>query len=281
MSFWLHPLSLSLSVLSRSPSLHSSVYSIYPLPGSLHAACEVGFYKPVAGDGLCGKCPQHSHSETRAALSCPCDSDFYRAADDPPAAPCSRTPKTQLTPLRVPQNLLDFSLYDLQPPVLCATGPPSAPVNAISSVNGTSVNLEWDRPLDTGGRSDLLYSVLCQRCSGEGGPCENCDSQPGGAVGGKAITSFGAGGGGLVERSGTAAVRFLPRQNGLTERWVTVINLVAHTNYSFRILAMNAVSHLSNKPSPFAVVNITTNQAGRVQSDSTVAPPVVWSPQQR
>ncbi|XP_075869406.1 ephrin type-A receptor 8 isoform X3 [Nelusetta ayraudi] len=192
-------------------------------------ACEVGFYKPVAGDGLCGKCPQHSHSETRAALSCPCDSDFYRAADDPPAAPCSR--------------------------------PPTAPVNAISSVNGTSVNLEWDRPLDTGGRSDLLYSVLCQRCSGEAGPCENCDSQPGGAVGGKAIASFGAGGGGLVERSGTAAVRFIPRQNGLTERWVTVINLVAHTNYSFRILAMNAVSHLSNKPSPFAVVNITTNQA--------------------
>uniref|UniRef100_A0AAQ5Z1J9 receptor protein-tyrosine kinase n=1 Tax=Amphiprion ocellaris TaxID=80972 RepID=A0AAQ5Z1J9_AMPOC len=56
-------------------------------------ACEVGFYKPVAGDGLCGKCPQHSHSETRAALSCPCDSNYYRAADDPPAAPCSRKHK--------------------------------------------------------------------------------------------------------------------------------------------------------------------------------------------
>lgn len=124
--------------------------------------------------------------------------------------------------------------------------------------------------MDTGGRSDLLYSVVCQKCSGEGGPCENCDSQPGGSVGGKAIASIGAGGGGLVERSGTAAVRFIPRQMGLTERWVTVINLVAHTNYSFRILAMNAVTHLSNKPSPFAVVNITTNQAGRVQSDSSL-----------
>uniref|UniRef100_UPI0037E9BA42 ephrin type-A receptor 8 n=1 Tax=Semicossyphus pulcher TaxID=241346 RepID=UPI0037E9BA42 len=164
-------------------------------------ACEVGFYKPVAGDGLCGKCPQHSHSETRAALSCPCDSNYYRAADDPPAAPCSR--------------------------------PPSAPVSVISSVNGTSVNLEWDRPLDTGGRSDLQYSVLCQKCSGEGGPCEDC----------------------------TAAVRFVPRQSGLTEPWVTVLNLVAHTNYSFRILAMNAVTHLSNEPSLYAFVNITTNQA--------------------
>uniref|UniRef100_A0A3Q4MXU5 Ephrin type-A receptor 7 n=1 Tax=Neolamprologus brichardi TaxID=32507 RepID=A0A3Q4MXU5_NEOBR len=160
-------------------------------------ACEVGFYKPVAGDGLCGKCPQHSHSETRAALSCPCDTNYYRAADDTPAAPCSR--------------------------------PPSAPVSVISSVNGTSVNLEWDRPLDTGGRSDLQYSVLCMKCSGE--------------------------------RSGTAAVRFVPRQTGLKESWVTVLNLVAHTNYSFRILAMNAVSHLTNEPTPYAVVNITTNQA--------------------
>ncbi|KAM7423315.1 hypothetical protein PAMA_011055 [Pampus argenteus] len=194
-------------------------------------ACEVGFYKPVAGDGLCGKCPQHSHSETRAALACPCDSNYYRAADEPPAATCSR--------------------------------PPSAPVNVISSVNGTSVNLEWDRPLDTGGRGDLQYNVLCQKCSGEGGPCEDCASSPGGASGGKAGggASFGALGGGMVERLGTAAVRFVPRQTGLTEPWVTVLNLVAHTNYSFRIQAKNAVTHLSNEPSLYALVNITTNQA--------------------
>ncbi|XP_040059990.1 ephrin type-A receptor 8 isoform X1 [Gasterosteus aculeatus] len=192
-------------------------------------ACEVGFYKPVAGDGLCGKCPQHSHSETRAALSCPCDSRYYRTADDPSAAPCSR--------------------------------PPSAPVNAISSVNGTSVNLEWDLPLDTGGRSDLKYSVLCQKCSGDGGACEDCASSPGGAGIGKAGGGAGAGVGGMVERLGSAAVRFVPRQSGLTEPRVTVLNLVAHTNYSFRLLAMNAVTHLSMEPSPYALVNITTNQA--------------------
>ncbi|XP_061583999.1 ephrin type-A receptor 8 [Cololabis saira] len=192
-------------------------------------ACEVGFYKPVAGDGPCGKCPQHSHSETRAALSCPCDSNYYRAADDPPAASCSR--------------------------------PPSAPVNVISSVNGTSVNLEWDRPLDTGGRSDLLYSVLCRRCSGEG-PCEDCTASPG-SGGGKAGggANLGVGGGGMVERLGTAGVKFVPRQTGLTEPWVTVLNLAAHTNYSLRILAMNAVTHLGREPTPYAVVNITTNQA--------------------
>uniref|UniRef100_A0A3Q3FNK7 Ephrin type-A receptor 8 n=1 Tax=Kryptolebias marmoratus TaxID=37003 RepID=A0A3Q3FNK7_KRYMA len=167
-------------------------------------ACEVSFYKPVAGDGLCGKCPQHSNSETRAAVSCPCDFNYYRAADDAPAAACSR--------------------------------PPSAPVNVISSVNGTSVVLDWDRPLDTGGRSDLQYSVLCQKCSGEG-PCEDCT------------------------RSGNAVVRFIPHQTGLMEPRVTVLNLVAHTNYSFRILATNAVTHLSDEASPYAIVNITTNQA--------------------
>lgn len=70
----------------------------------------------------------------------------------------------------------------------------------------------------------------------------------------------------MVERLGNAAVRFVPRQTGLTEPWVTVLNLVAHTNYSFRIMAMNAVTHLSNEPSLYAMVNITTNQAGRVRN---------------
>lgn len=146
-------------------------------------------------------------------------------------------------------------------------GPPSAPVSVISSVNGTSVNLEWDRPLDTGGRSDLQYSLLCQKCSGEGRPCEDCTSSPGGSSGGKAVGGASAGVGGMVERTGTAAVRFIPRQSGLTEPWVTVLNLVAHTNYSFRILATNAVTHLSNEAPLYAVVNITTNQAGRVRNN--------------
>lgn len=154
------------------------------------------------------------------------------------------------------------------PPPLPHPGPPSAPVNVISSVNGTSVHLEWDRPLDTGGRSDLQYSVLCQKCSGEGGPCESCDSHPGGPGGGKTGASVAGGSGGKVERSGTPAIRFIPRQSGLTEPWVTVLNLVAHSNYSFRILATNAVTLQSNEPSLFAAANITTNQAGRAPPSS-------------
>lgn len=66
-----------------------------------------------------------------------------------------------------------------------------------------------------------------------------------------------------MERSGTVAIRFIPRQSGLTQPWVTVLNLVAHSNYSFRILATNAVTLQSNEPSLYAIANITTNQAGR------------------
>lgn len=66
-------------------------------------ACEVGFYKPVAGDQQCGKCPLHSHSETRAALSCPCDANFYRSSTDPPASPC--TSESSCLHIIKPRNL--------------------------------------------------------------------------------------------------------------------------------------------------------------------------------
>ncbi|KAI4904857.1 hypothetical protein NFI96_018242 [Prochilodus magdalenae] len=208
-------------------------------------ACEVGFYKPVAGDQLCGKCPLHSHSETRAALTCPCDASYYRAPMDTPAAPCTR--------------------------------PPSAPVNVISSVNGTSVSLEWGSPLDTGGRNDMIYDVRCQRCV-NGGQCEDCSAGVGGTgtsinggVGG-VVGAFGSSGGattgnggGMVSRTGAAPIRFIPQQTGLTEPWVNVVNLVAHANYTFRILAMNGVTHLSSEPLPYVMVNITTNQAAPSQ----------------
>ncbi|RXN23099.1 ephrin type-A receptor 8-like protein [Labeo rohita] len=211
-------------------------------------ACEVGFYKPVAGDQLCGKCPLHSHSETRAALTCPCDANFYRSSTDSPASPCTR--------------------------------PPSAPVNIISSVNGTSVSLEWGAPLDTGGRSDVIYDVLCQKCDKDGTQCEDCRVGAGGGNvvgngnGGAADTNgavSGTVGGGLglngvmVARTGATLVRFIPQQTGLTEPWVTVLNLAAHSNYTFRIVALNGVTHLSNEPPQSMTVNITTNQAAPSQ----------------
>ncbi|XP_041427769.1 ephrin type-A receptor 8 isoform X2 [Xenopus laevis] len=80
-------------------------------------ACDLGYYKSFPGDQPCSKCPPFSHSETLAARLCPCDTNYYRSSSDPPSAPCTR--------------------------------PPSDPMNLISSVNGTSVTLDWTPPLDT------------------------------------------------------------------------------------------------------------------------------------
>ncbi|NXM58982.1 EPHA8 protein, partial [Illadopsis cleaveri] len=168
-------------------------------------ACQLGFYKSAPGDQLCAKCPLHSHSESRAARVCHCDSSFYRAVQDPPSAACTR--------------------------------PPSAPVNLISSVNGTSVTLEWGPPLDKGGRADVVYNVLCRRCAGAAGPCEACGS----------------------------GIRFVPQQMSLVRGALTVTNLLAHTNYSFWVEAVNGVSDLSLEARRAAVANITTNQAAPSQ----------------
>ncbi len=111
---------------------------------------------------------------------------------------------------------------------------PSAPHSVISSVNETSLVLEWSDPRDQGGREDLLYNVICKKCLLERGICTRCDDN----------------------------VNISPRHLGLTERHVTVRNLQAHTQYSFEIQAVNGVSNKSPHAPQFASVNITTNQAG-------------------
>ncbi|XP_038602854.1 ephrin type-A receptor 8 [Tachyglossus aculeatus] len=168
-------------------------------------ACEQGFYKSAPGDQLCSRCPLHSHSPAPAARACPCDPNYYRAARDPPSSDCTR--------------------------------PPSAPINLISSVNGTSVTLEWGPPLDRGGRSDVTYNVICRRCAGALALCQAC--------------------------GGT--VRFLPQQTSLVQASLTVTNLLAHMNYSFWVEAVNGVSDLSLEPRHATSVNITTNQAAPSQ----------------
>ncbi|XP_044308173.1 ephrin type-A receptor 8, partial [Varanus komodoensis] len=115
--------------------------------------------------------------------------------------------------------------------------PPSAPVNLLSTVNGTSVSLEWAPPLDRGGRTDITYNVICQRCVWGSGQCEACG----------------------------AGIRFVPQQTNLVQGSLAIANLLAHTNYSFWVEAINGVSELSPEPPKFAAVNITTNQAAPSQ----------------
>lgn len=112
---------------------------------------------------------------------------------------------------------------------------PSAPRSVISSVNETSLVLEWSEPRDLGGREDVLYNVICKKCLPERGMCSRCDDN----------------------------VDIAPRHLGLTLRRVMVRNLQAHTQYSFEIQAVNGVSSKSPYAAQFSAVNITTNQAGR------------------
>lgn len=119
----------------------------------------------------------------------------------------------------------------VSPPSL-SSAVPSAPLSVISSINETSVSLEWAEPRDSGGRADLVYNVVCKKC--EHSACVRCDDN----------------------------VEVAPRRLGLAERHAAVRNLQAHTHYSFEIQAVNGVSPKSPVTPRYATVNITTNQAG-------------------
>uniref|UniRef100_A0A8C5E546 receptor protein-tyrosine kinase n=1 Tax=Gouania willdenowi TaxID=441366 RepID=A0A8C5E546_GOUWI len=172
--------------------------------------CRAGFYKSAVGNAECPKCPPHSFSHHEGSLHCGCEKNYFRAEDDPPSMACTR--------------------------------PPSPPRNVISSINETSVILDWSWPEDAGGRKDITFTVVCKRCrvvgadgSSNGGAlrCEPCRNN----------------------------VRFLPRAAGLQNTTVMVCDLLAHTNYTFEIEAQNGVSVMAPKMRQYAAVTITTNQA--------------------
>ncbi|XP_031710576.1 ephrin type-B receptor 3 isoform X1 [Anarrhichthys ocellatus] len=164
-------------------------------------ACISGTFKSKFGEGSCSPCPSNSRTSARGASICPCQSGFYRADSDPPDSGCTTIP--------------------------------SAPRNVISSVNETSLSLEWEEPEDTGGRSDLVYNVVCKKCLRDRSPCTRCDDN----------------------------VDIAPRRLGLRQKKVVVRNLQAHTRYSFEVQAVNGVSGKNPASPSYSTVNITTNQA--------------------
>ncbi|XP_039517199.1 ephrin type-B receptor 3 [Pimephales promelas] len=164
-------------------------------------ACTPGTFKSKQGEGSCTPCPSNSRASSRASSMCPCQNGYYRADSDPPDTACTTVP--------------------------------SSPLNVISSVNETSVSLEWSEPRDLGGRRDVVYNVVCKKCLHDGGSCARCDDN----------------------------VEVSPRRLGLAERQAALRNLQAHTHYSFEIQAVNGVSPKSPSSPQYATVNITTNQA--------------------
>ncbi|XP_073093624.1 ephrin type-A receptor 5 isoform X6 [Manis javanica] len=100
--------------------------------------CRPGFFKASPHSQSCSKCPPHSYTHEEASTSCVCEKDYFRRESDPPTMACTR--------------------------------PPSAPRNAISNVNETSVFLEWIPPADTGGRKDVSYYIACKKCNSPAAP---------------------------------------------------------------------------------------------------------------
>uniref|UniRef100_A0A3P9A2K4 receptor protein-tyrosine kinase n=1 Tax=Esox lucius TaxID=8010 RepID=A0A3P9A2K4_ESOLU len=163
--------------------------------------CRLGFFRSVLQNPTCSKCPPHSFTRVQGATSCSCEEGYYKTDTDPPNMACTR--------------------------------PPSAPRNAISNVNETSVFLEWAVPEETGGRKDVRYNIRCRKISVDSRRYEECGS----------------------------AVRFLPQRSGLRDNSVMVVDLLAHTNYTFEVEAINGVSELTNPGRQFVSLNVTTNQA--------------------
>uniref|UniRef100_A0A8C1SLZ4 Ephrin type-A receptor 10 n=1 Tax=Cyprinus carpio TaxID=7962 RepID=A0A8C1SLZ4_CYPCA len=122
----------------------------------------------------------------------------------------------------------------LDPPSVPCTRPPSPPRDLVYTLKQSTLILEWAAPNDSGGRGDLTYSIGCRRCIGPPRApqvqCEPCG----------------------------ASMGFVPQQSGLTERTVTIVNLLPNTNYSFSVEAQNGVSELLPNKRFYTQVNIST-----------------------
>uniref|UniRef100_A0A8C7M7U3 Ephrin type-A receptor 10 n=1 Tax=Oncorhynchus kisutch TaxID=8019 RepID=A0A8C7M7U3_ONCKI len=117
----------------------------------------------------------------------------------------------------------------LDNPSAPCTRPPSPPKDLVYTLKQSTLILEWGAPTDTGGRGDLTYSVGCRRCVGV--QCEPCG----------------------------ASVGFMPQQSGVTERTVTVVNLMANSNYTLTVEALNGVSELLPNKRFYTQVNVSTS----------------------
>ncbi|XP_021482670.1 ephrin type-A receptor 10 isoform X2 [Meriones unguiculatus] len=154
--------------------------------GDLCEACPPGFYKVSPRRPLCSPCPEHSLALENASIFCVCQDTYARSPTDPPSASCTR--------------------------------PPSAPRDLQYSLSRSplALRLRWLPPADSGGRSDVTYSLLCLRCGRDGpaGACQPCGPR----------------------------VAFVPRQAGLRERAATLLHLRPGARYTVRVAALNGVS---------------------------------------
>ncbi|XP_036111871.1 ephrin type-A receptor 10 [Molossus molossus] len=180
--------------------------------GDICEACPPGFYKVSSRRPLCSPCPEHSWALEAASTVCVCQDSYARSPTDPPWASCTR--------------------------------PPSAPRDLQYSLSRSplALRLRWLPPADSGGRSDVTYSLLCLRCGREGpaGACEPCEPR----------------------------VAFVPRQAGLRERAATLLHLRPGARYTVRVAALNGVSGpAAAVGTTYAQVTVSTGPGGPWEED--------------
>ncbi|KAB0364810.1 hypothetical protein FD754_008966 [Muntiacus muntjak] len=183
--------------------------------GDICEACPPGFYKVSPRRPFCSPCPEHSRALENASTFCVCQDSYARSPTDPPSASCTR--------------------------------PPSAPRDLQYSLSRSplALRLRWLPPADSGGRSDVTYSLLCLRCGREGpaGACEPCGPR----------------------------VAFVPRQVGLRERAATLLHLRPGARYTVRVAALNGVS------GPAAAAGATYAQVTVSTGPGAWGQPWVWA----
>lgn len=130
--------------------------------------------------------------------------------------------------------------------LLSSPGLPSAPRDLVATPSLLSTGkllLSWKPPENTGGRNDITYSVVCQRCEGFG--CQPCGEK----------------------------IRFDPASAGLTDTKVSVSELDAHFNYTFTVETLSGVSVFgSSQAAP---------RAARLPSSTTLTTSLHYTGEQR
>ncbi|KAI1897423.1 hypothetical protein AGOR_G00083140 [Albula goreensis] len=203
----------------------------------MHCSAEGEWLVPI------GKCICKAGFHQKGDACEPCGRGFYKSSSQD--LQCSRCPAHSYNDREGSWRCdCEDGYYRAlsDPPSVACTRPPSAPQNLVYNINQTTVSLEWSPPADTGGRSDVTYRIMCRRCSWEPEECMPC----GGNVG------------------------YLPQQSGLADTYVTILDLLAHANYTFEVEAVNGVSDLSRTQRLFAAVNIATGQAAPSQVSEVI-----------
>ncbi|XP_038602869.1 ephrin type-A receptor 2 [Tachyglossus aculeatus] len=183
-------------------------------------ACAPGFFKSEASSVACEECPPNTVASPEGATSCACKEGFFRASADPSSMAC--------------------------------TSPPSPPYHLTAIGMGAKVELRWKAPQDTGGRTDVTYTVTCEQCWPETGECFPCES----------------------------SVRYSEPPQDLSSTSLTVSDLEPHINYTFAVEARNGVSgFVTTRSFRTASVSINQTEPPRVNLDSrsTTTLSVSWT----